>query len=518
MDAEKNEIFRSLPIGLLRLDNRLRITWASDQFLELFQCEPSDVEGLPLDKIISRNDRKGQASFYSQLTQNKNGKIDTHVSVRIGQKDFLVHLRMYSSEDGSMIVVYLEDLLGSQNLIFRLLWDEEMFSNIVLSSGEGIVILDKDNKIIEFNRKFFEFMEFKSPHGVTISEPALVGKDLFVFLGNAFVNFRKDIHHSQTKHQSHVEVLWYNNRCFEVVSSPTIIPIKGFAGNCIVFKDITAQKISEELTKRMNLQSFELELKNQELNAALQKLSDSNDRLNQTNSEMNYLVGVVAHDLRSPLNHIIGLTQLISKEQSGLSSFQTDCIRKVSEASLKLRSLVDKILDIEAMERRVLKVDLKPINVADELMRVSENYQATASNKGIVIHRNFASQNVLCISDSHYISLIFENLLSNAIKFSNHNSTITLNLFWDNGKVKVEVIDKGPGFTNEELPRLFMRFQSFRSKPTANEESHGLGLSIVKKYCDAINCIIHCDSTPGEGARFTVIIPALDASQHPDFK
>lgn len=495
------EVFQGLPIGVLELDDKLRITWVSHQFIRLFNCT-TNLEGELFEKLISPKDRKGQIRFYSQLAQNGNRKIDTHVSLMVGEQDYLVHLRMVRKEN-NQVIVYVEDLLGSQNLTFELLWDEEKFSNIVLSSGEGIVILDQHDGIIEFNRKFFEFMQFKSDHGVMISEPALIEKDLFNLLGNSFINFRNAIHHKVTRYKKHQEVIWYNNHCFEVLSNPTVIPIRGFTGNCVVFKDITSQKISEELTKKLNTQSHELEMKNDALKCTLSELEKNNDRLNLLNSEKDYLMGVVAHDLRAPLNQVIGLTNIIMMERDRLSQVQKECADKILDSASRLRTLINKILDQEAIENETLNCDIRPVRIGDILRNVMENFLPEAGHKQINLTSAIA-EDLVCLLDINFLRLVYENLLSNAIKFSPFNSDVVVKLYTDGGKAITEIIDNGPGFTPEELTRLFMKFQKFSARPTGKESSHGLGLSIVKKYVDIMHGNITCESKAGAGAKFII--------------
>lgn len=495
------EIFQALPIGVLQLDAQLCVSWASEQFLKLFSCGREDVQGQRFENLISQKDRKGQIRFYSQLAQFGDKNIDTHVSLRIGAQDYLVHLRMTRCGD-SRTIVYVEDLLGSRNLTFQLLWDEEKFSNIVLSSGEGIVILDKHDRIIEFNRKFFEFMQFKSAHGVMISEPALIEKNLFDLLGNSFVNFRSAIHQKLSRLRKHQEVIWYNNRCFEVLANPTVMPIKGFTGNCIVFKDITAQKISEELTKKLNAQSHELELKNEALGRTLDELEENNNRLNLLNQEKNYLMGVVAHDLRAPLNQIIGLTNIIVTERDHLTQLQKECSDKILESAFRLRNLINKVLDQEAIENESLNVDLKPVYVQEVMRQVMDSYRDEASGKHIRMIEELPDNTIMAMLDANYFRMAFENLLSNAIKFSVFHGEVRIRLFAEGERCVVEIKDSGPGFTEEELPRLFRKFQKFSARPTGNEESRGLGLSIVKRYVDIMKGTISCVNDRQGGARF----------------
>jgi signal transduction histidine kinase/PAS domain-containing protein len=507
----ESEVYKILPIGILWLDEKLQIVSVSDQFVLLFDCKKGDLEGKLFQEIISPKDRKGQIRFYSQLAQNGNKKVDTHVSLRVGGRDFLVHLRMMKS-DTSWIIIYVEDLLRAQNLTFDLLWDEEKFSSIVLSSGEGIVILDNHQQIIEFNRKFFEFMQFKSAHGVMISEPALIGKDLFELLGNAFVKFRNEIRYKDGLLKKHEDVIWYNNHCFEVLSHPTVIPIRGFAGNCIVFKDITSQKISEELTKKLNIQSHELEVKNAALKQMLTELEDNNNRLNLLNQEKNYLMGVVAHDLRTPLNQMIGLTSIILNEKHNLSELQHECTSKILESASRLRNLINKILNQEAIENKTLNVDLQPANVSPILQSVISSYQDLAMQKGIKIVTDIPLNPLVSLVDINYLRLVVENLLSNAIKFSPIDQEIMITLNSLSGRSVIMIKDNGQGFTKDEIGKMFLKFQKFSARPTGNEESHGLGLSIVKRYIDVMNGTISCESEPGLGAMFTISFPQFNSA------
>ena len=100
--------------------------------------------------------------------------------------------------------------------------------------------------------------------------------------------------------------------------------------------------------------------------------------------------------------------------------------------------------------------------------------------------------------------MVLRNLLSNAIKFSNHNTKVSVTLKDEEHKIRFEIADEGPGITEEDMPRLFKKFQKLRAKPTDGESSTGLGLSIVKKYVEAMNGKVWCQSEYGNGAKFIV--------------
>jgi signal transduction histidine kinase len=102
------------------------------------------------------------------------------------------------------------------------------------------------------------------------------------------------------------------------------------------------------------------------------------------------------------------------------------------------------------------------------------------------------------------ITQIIDNLLSNAIKFSNHNTKVHVTLKDENQTIRFEIADEGPGILEEDQPKLFQKFQKLHAQPTDGESSTGLGLSIVKKYADAMKGKVWCESEFGKGAKFIV--------------
>jgi signal transduction histidine kinase len=123
--------------------------------------------------------------------------------------------------------------------------------------------------------------------------------------------------------------------------------------------------------------------------------------------------------------------------------------------------------------------------------------------KNIIISRNI-EEKVIVLADKNYVEQVLENLVSNAIKFSPFERTVFINLTSQNGKAISEVKDQGPGLSEDDKKKLFGKYQKLSAKPTGNEISTGLGLSIVKKFVEAMNGAIWCESELGKGASFFV--------------
>jgi len=106
--------------------------------------------------------------------------------------------------------------------------------------------------------------------------------------------------------------------------------------------------------------------------------------------------------------------------------------------------------------------------------------------------------------DRNYVVLVFENLLSNAIKFSPEGKNIYVNLYEKKGKVRIEIMDEGPGISEQDIQKLFGKYQREASQPSGEVKQESIGLSIVKKYVEAQNGKVWCVSEPGKGATLIV--------------
>lgn len=490
-----NNIYELLPLGVLRLNRNLCVDWVSSKFETLFDIKEDQLLGKNVDQLLSPGDSKGQIKFYGQLLQYNGGILDCQIAIRPGVKDYLVRIRATRQEADWYI--FFEDLLNDNESTFHLLWEEKKFSNIVKLSGEGIVMLNTDFQILEFNRKFFDLMNFKSDHGIKLSEAALEGKPFFELAGEEFVGLKYILQNTHLRHtSSYTEIISFKGRYLEVQHSPTIVPVKGVTGHCIVFKDITTQKQLESLTLELNRHKAELEVR-------LKKNEEQALHLNRVNKEKNDLVHIMAHDLRSPLNQIQGLLQLIKLDANPLSDEQEKHLERIYTSLQRYSTLIEKTLNGQFMGDEKDNIQLEPVDLAEVLETVVENNKEIALRKGIKLKLATKKTDSILL-DEKYVYQIFENLISNAIKFSDSGSSVEIKLYNTNKCIRTEISDQGQGFSQKELDVLFKDFRKFSARPTNGESSFGLGLSIVKRYLDYFNADIFCESEKGKGARFVI--------------
>jgi signal transduction histidine kinase len=256
------------------------------------------------------------------------------------------------------------------------------------------------------------------------------------------------------------------------------------------YLEIQMQKLEIERQHKANLQQK-------------QQLETINHELIKLNQEKNSLINLVAHDLRNPLTSSLCVMEMFIENQGNLTEDQMEYL-KVIESSLKrMHGLVNQILDVEVIESHNLNLNLQAESWSLILKEVVNTLKSVASRKGISIMQ--LDEPITAVTDRNLLAQIFDNLISNAIKYSPPESVIQIKLLNIAGIIRFEVKDQGPGIKQDEMPRLFNQYQKPSNKPTAGEKSTGLGLSIVKKYVNALNGEVWCESTPGRGSNFIVV-------------
>ncbi len=234
-------------------------------------------------------------------------------------------------------------------------------------------------------------------------------------------------------------------------------------------------------------------------------LSHNNKELELLNHEKDTLMNIVAHDLKSPLNRISGLTHILDRE-GNLSSQQTELLHLIKECTRGGIDLISGLLDVHALNE--VRENPKPTAILfDEFLRqkVQAFFPIAEAKGGQIRVNNLIEKRV--ISDASYLGRIIDNLLSNAIKFSPRGSVIEISAGWKGGCIHLSVKDSGPGFTPQDIKQLYQKFRKLSAQPTAGESSHGLGLAIVKTLVDRLGGTIELDAS-SKGSEFLVRIPA----------
>lgn len=248
----------------------------------------------------------------------------------------------------------------------------------------------------------------------------------------------------------------------------------------------------------LKIQKQKNEIEEQHQNILKQKteLEKTNEQLLRLNEEKNQLISVVSHGLRNPLTSSLCVIDLLEQEKEIQTEEQNDYIRLIHNSLRRMNSLINQTLDIDIIELQRNKLKPEKLNLAESLKQIEESFKYTLSIKKISLDLNLQDLHVK--ADKNFIYVIFDNLLSNAIKFSPVKSKITIDLLKADNMARVEISDEGPGMSNDAIQTLFDKPQ------THDRQTDKTGLSIVRKYVEAMNGKIFCNSKPGEGTTFVV--------------
>jgi signal transduction histidine kinase len=154
------------------------------------------------------------------------------------------------------------------------------------------------------------------------------------------------------------------------------------------------------------------------------------------------------------------------------------------------------------IEQKKINMNCERTDLSMVVNEVYKNMQEYARLKNINVR--LENPKKYGFVDKNYLTQVFENLLSNAIKFSPRNKDVWIRVKENNGEIRVNFMDEGPGIAKEEMNRLFGKYEKLSPQPTGGERSTGLGLSIVKKYVDVMGGRVWCESEPGKGSNFIV--------------
>ncbi len=244
------------------------------------------------------------------------------------------------------------------------------------------------------------------------------------------------------------------------------------------------------------------------LNHSTLLIGEQKEELVKLNKEKDGILGVVAHDLRSPINNIQGLTQLLEsinlKEDEPKPYFD-----RIKSSIGQMHQLINDLLDISNFQNaETISLHVEEVNIDALLAELLEVAEKDAEPKQQKLTIN-ATKGLLLSTDRFLLWRVLENLISNAIKFSPEGKAISVGAKKINNAIEFTIHDEGPGFSEEDKQKMFRKFQKLSAMPTGGEHSTGLGLSIVKMIVDKLGGSIRVESKMGEGSCFYVKIPGI---------
>ena len=279
---------------------------------------------------------------------------------------------------------------------------------------------------------------------------------------------------------------------FAVELSVMPIAYDGLNGALIFFRDITERKQVEQ---------------------ALLKAKMLSDEANRSKSEF---LSNTSHELKTPLNSIIGFSDLLLQGDLGeISKEQKKYIGIINESGYLLLNIINRILEISNVERGHKDLTYTKFNLHDAIHDTCTMMQVMANRKDIELIVDIDVHLSEITADILKFREIISNLVENAIKFTPSEGTVIITAIQDGANVKISVVDTGIGISKENMDRIFDPFFQVDGSTTRRYGGTGLGLALIKKFIVMHGGNICVKSESGKGSTFTFTIPIKGRFNYP---
>src|SRR5665648_246096 len=229
--------------------------------------------------------------------------------------------------------------------------------------------------------------------------------------------------------------------------------------------------------------------------------------LNELNISKDRFLSIIAHDLKSPFNSIIGFSELLQEEiKSGESATIEEYAGLIRTSAIQTMRLLENLLEWANSQRGKIVFKPVPINLSELFKEEFGLLNDMARNKNIEIKCTFP-ENLMIVADKNMIRTILRNLISNAIKYTHKNGTVELMALISQNEVEISVSDNGIGMTKETMAKLFRIDANHSTYGTENEKGTGLGLILCKEFVEKHHGKIWVESIVGVGSKFKFTLP-----------
>ncbi len=276
--------------------------------------------------------------------------------------------------------------------------------------------------------------------------------------------------------------------------------------------DITEiKKVNEELkviNEELNTSKMLIESAYEENTKFLEELSATKLKLEKINTEKDKLFSIIAHDLRSPFQGFLGITEVLKE---GVDDFSAQELKSVfdetNKSAQKIYDLLNNLLEWARMQRGLIKFEPSKIDVSNLINSNIALFSRNLLDKNIDVQTNLCEDDYV-YADERTLNTISRNILSNAIKFTNRDGKIYINSKkTDDEFLEISISDNGIGMSNDLRKRIFLIGEKVGRKGTSGEESSGLGLALCKEFVEMNGGKIRVESVENEGTTFIFTVP-----------
>jgi PAS domain S-box-containing protein len=378
------------------------------------------------------------------------------------------------------------------------------------SINDGVCLVDQEGIIRRCNRAMIQLVCKHTSEILGRLYHELINAELGIGDGTCF-------RRAKETHQRQVREFQSQGRWFAKTIDPVFDSLGTLTGAVFILSDITERKQAEAL----------LQEQNDRLNRLMVSLQQQTEQAQQANRIKDEFLAVLSHELRSPLNPILGWTKILQTSQQDVA--KTQYALATIERNAKLQAqLIEDLLNVSRILQGKLSLNKVPVSLSLIIKAALENVRLAAEAKSIQIQTVIEPNVGQVLGDSGRLQQVVGNLLSNAIKFTPQGGRVEVRLesIQDEGEAinkvdthhaeyaQLSVSDTGMGISAEFLPFVFDYFRQADGTTTRKFGGLGLGLAIVRHLVELHGGTVQAASLGvGQGATFTVKFPAIAAAK-----
>ena len=365
-----------------------------------------------------------------------------------------------SDELGELARVLNEMSQNIEDKIKEIELQNQHLAAILQSMVEGIIVVDKDSRVISVNRPAEEIFEIKQEE---------VKDKLFleVVSNNEIDDVISEVLRFGSFKSKELSLVWPIKKVFKLDASP-IFENKEITGCLLVVHDFTEIRKLEVMRKDF--------------------------------------VANVSHELKTPLTTIKGFVDTLKEGAFEDKKNALNFLNIISEHTLRLENLINDLLSLSHIESKEIILKKTFFDICALVDNVLKSFQFNLDKNNIIVE-NKLNNPLLVFADKDKITQVINNLVDNAMKFNKENGSIKIYSLKEDSFVKIFIEDSGIGIPKEDLPRIFERFYRVDKARSRDMGGTGLGLSIVKHIVKLHNGSVGVDSIEGSGSKFYFILP-----------
>ncbi len=261
------------------------------------------------------------------------------------------------------------------------------------------------------------------------------------------------------------------------------------------------QFVSEHIVKILDK-----EFADERLRKSFKELSEAKEKAERADKLKTTFLTQMSHEIRTPINAMLSLSSLLKEElQDKVDEESRTIFELINNSGLRIIRTIDLLLNLSEIQAGTYEIIKKEFNLfTDVLSKIIVKYKHQVSNKEIEIKTKLLTEDTNLTADLYTIEQIFTHLIDNAVKYTD-NGEICISLYRNKtGKLTVEISDTGIGIAKDYLPNLFQPFSQEDEGYTRKYDGNGIGLALVKNYCDMNNATINVKSIKGKGSTFKI--------------